>query len=327
MTSGLIRPSADGPRLLKDATFSRPSPFTVAPAAITFFDSANGFIVWRPPPPWLPAAKTTMNSWLVKMKVRVSGFLDVLVAAGAPAVGVNPRAPVLRHRPEVGDGVEIDRVTIRREVLHLDEGVERLAIVRSCAAVRSCRVAIVHVPHAIIAGDAPGGVRPVVDAVIVVVASARRAWRAVVVLDLAVIGSRRRVVRVGEVRVAVVEARVAQGHELTGAEDPMIVNRGRECVRVPALDDPAGEVVHDRRLHPPVDVHRAGDARKPVDLSLVELDADGSGLPPRVDDLSASEHRGRLRNVGDPRFLKGGDLHRDPRGRPNPRGRTRGQGG
>src|SRR5207247_5499750 len=78
MTSGLIRPSAEGPRLLKSATFSRPMPLKVAPAAITFFASANGFIVWRPgggpqePPPQFPAAKTTRKSWLFQMKLSVS---------------------------------------------------------------------------------------------------------------------------------------------------------------------------------------------------------------------------------------------------------------
>src|SRR2546428_595008 len=78
MTSGLIRPSAEGPRLLKSATSSRPGPLKVAPAAITFFASANGFIVWRPggtpqkPEPQFPAAKTTRKSWLFQMKLSVS---------------------------------------------------------------------------------------------------------------------------------------------------------------------------------------------------------------------------------------------------------------
>src|SRR5712691_1316016 len=71
MMSGLSRPSAEGPRLLKSATFSRPRPFTVAPAAITFFATANGFIEFRPEPEF-PAAKTTRKSWLALMNVSVS---------------------------------------------------------------------------------------------------------------------------------------------------------------------------------------------------------------------------------------------------------------
>src|SRR2546422_9520459 len=78
MTSGLSLPSADGPRLLKPAMFSRLRPLYDAPAAITFFASANGFMGWRPgggpqsPAPQFPAAKTTRKSWLFQMKVSVS---------------------------------------------------------------------------------------------------------------------------------------------------------------------------------------------------------------------------------------------------------------
>src|SRR5207245_8642281 len=78
MTSGLSRPSAERPRRLKSPTPSSPGPLKVAPPAITFFASANGFIVWRPgggpqkPEPQFPAAKTTRKSWLFQMKLSVS---------------------------------------------------------------------------------------------------------------------------------------------------------------------------------------------------------------------------------------------------------------
>src|SRR5205823_1991195 len=71
ITSGFSRPSAMGPRLLNEATFSSPTPFDVAPTAITFFAPAKGFMVFRAEPEF-PAAKTTRKSWLFQMKLSVS---------------------------------------------------------------------------------------------------------------------------------------------------------------------------------------------------------------------------------------------------------------
>src|SRR5438552_9509102 len=110
-------------------------------------------------------------------------------------------------------------------------------------------------PDAIVASDRSRGVRSVIDAIVVVVASAHWARRAVVVLDLAVVGTGSGVVRVGEVGVTEVDARVAEGHELTRPVDAVIVDRGREVDRVAALDYPSCDVIRNGRLYESIDVH------------------------------------------------------------------------
>ena len=128
-----------------------------------------------------------------------------------------------------------------------------------------------------------------IDAIVVGVASAHRARRTVVVLDLAVVGTGSRVVRVGEVGVTEVEARVAEGHELTGAVDAMIVDRGREVDRVAALDDPSCDVIRNGRLYESIDVHHAGCAREQREGALIELDPHGTRLPEAENRLHAAE--------------------------------------
>src|SRR6266446_3112616 len=63
MTSGLIRPSRVGPRLLNGATAPAAGPFPDAPTAIRFFAVANG-LVEPGYGPALPAANRTVNPGL-----------------------------------------------------------------------------------------------------------------------------------------------------------------------------------------------------------------------------------------------------------------------
>src|SRR5437667_12818846 len=98
------------------------------------------------------------------------------------------------------------------------------------AAVRAGRVAVINVPLAVVARDAARGVRPVVDAVVGEVAVVRASF--VVVGGLPRVRSGGRVARVPEVRVLVVDPRVAEGRRLTGPMDAVVVDRGGERVRV-----------------------------------------------------------------------------------------------
>src|SRR5207247_4195137 len=126
-----------------------------------------------------------------------------------------PRIAIDRPLPYLGDAVEVDEETVVRHVRHLDPGIERLAIVRARRAVRSGRVAVVDVPRAVVASDAAGGVRAVVDAVVRVVTVAGA--RGIVIGELPSVRAGRVVVRVPERRVHVVDPRVAEGHRLTRA--------------------------------------------------------------------------------------------------------------
>src|SRR5437773_12420048 len=166
-------------------------------------------------------------------------------------------------------------------------------------------------PDAIVASDRSRGVRSVIDAIVVVVASAHRARRAVVVLDLAVVGTGSGVVRVGEVGVTEVEARVAEGHELTRAVDAVIVDRGREVDRVAALDDPSSDVIRNGRLYESIDVHESGCARVQREGALVELDPHGSRLPEAENRLSATEVGHDAENLRQSGRLERGDFKRD----------------
>src|SRR6266545_4177683 len=65
----------------------------------------------------------------------------------------------------------------------------------------------------------------------------------VVVRDLAVICARHSVERVLERIVLIVESGVADGHELTGPEDPVRMDRRRDRGPVAALDHPPRDVV------------------------------------------------------------------------------------
>src|SRR5204863_8130224 len=93
--------------------------------------------------------------------------------ARAPAVRVEPRCVGGRAGPQGRHGVEVDPEAVVGQVLHVEERVQRLAIVRARRAVRPGRIAVVDVPHAVVAAGAAGGVRPVVDAVVIQVAVVR----------------------------------------------------------------------------------------------------------------------------------------------------------
>ena len=241
--------------------------------------------------------------------VRVRGFLDILglEVHGTPAVGVDERAPVQGHLPQLRDVVEVDVEAVVGQVLHLDERVEGLAVVRARRAAGTGRIAVVDVPRAVVARDAAGGVRPVVvEAIVGEVAVIRASF--VVIGELPCVRSGRRVARVPEGRVLVIDPRVAEGHRLTGPMDAVVVDRGGERVRVTALHDPAREVIEDIRLDEPVDIQHAGHAGEQRKRALVDLDADAAGAAPGVLNLRAAEDRSRAHDLRHAGCLEGGNL-------------------
>src|SRR5207253_5812989 len=243
--------------------------------------------------------------------VRVDVVGDVRAAARYPAVRVDPGSVGDRVGPQRRHGVEVNSEAVVGQVLHVEERIERLAVMRARRAVGPGGVAVVDVPHAVVAGGAAGGVRPVVNAVVIQVAVVRVSAVLVVRGQLPCGGTGGRVVRVPEVGVLVVDARVSDGDRLVRPEDAVVVDRGRVVHGVPALDDPARQVVHHVRLDEAVDVHDARDAGEFLDHALRELRSHAAGLTEGIARLVAAEEGDGPDDLGNARGLEGHDLDGD----------------